>query len=243
MAEWQNGVTMREIPVVKLICWVAIATISAGSHAQQACDINGEWVNPNNGSTTAGKTGIMRCRERNGHESGLVVREQELQNGRFMGIVRYYKDGVLEREYSVNENGNREGLSRDYAATPGKNPLLREETLRNGTTVGLTRTWYESGQLRRVSFYGDKGQNEAVAEFTPGGKLSELRCAARAQLAPHADDAAWCGFGGNGGGAPGKVTLYSSVGTSTASRARKSKPSLWMAVRGNAKRVTTTTDR
>ena len=161
MAEWQNGVTMREIPVVKLICWVAIATMSAGSHAQQACDINGEWVNPNNGSTTAGKTGIMRCRERNGHESGPVVREQELQNGRFMGIVRYYKDGVLEREYSVNENGNREGLSRDYAATPGKNPLLREETLRNGTTVGLTRTWYESGQLRRVSFYGDKGQNEA----------------------------------------------------------------------------------
>ena len=108
---------------------------------------------------------------------------------------------------------NREGLSREYAAKPGNNPLLHEETMRNGTTVGIARRWYESGQLRRVAFHNDKGQSEAVAEFHPDGKLNELRCAARPQLTPHADDAAWCGHQG----ASGKVTLFDSKGQASGS--------------------------
>ena len=84
-----------------LCAWAAaLWCISASSHAVQVCELNGQSVNPSNGSTTTGKTGLMRCRD---GEGGPVVREQELQNGVFMGIVRYYKEGALEREYSVRE--------------------------------------------------------------------------------------------------------------------------------------------
>ena len=82
------------------VCSVALLCVSASSHAVEVCELNGQWVNPNNGSTTAGKSGLMKCRD---GENGPVVREQELQNGVFMGVVRYFKDGALEREYSVNE--------------------------------------------------------------------------------------------------------------------------------------------
>ncbi len=178
---------------------------SASSYAQRACDINGQSVNPDNGHTTAGKTGLMKCRS---GEGGPLVREQEIQNGVFMGVVRFYKEGVLEREYSVNEKGNRDGRLREFAATAGgNNQLLREETLRNSTTVGIARNWYASGQLKQVTFHNDEGRGEASAEFTADGKLTDLRCASRAQLAPHANDAQWCGHSGN---AP--VTLYSSNG-------------------------------
>src|SRR3982751_523736 len=113
--------------IVLLTGSLALAT---SAHAIQVCELNGQHVNPANGSTTQGKTGLMRCREDDG---GPVVREQEIRNGVFMGVVRYYKDGVLEREHNVNEKGNRDGLAREYAATRGStNQLLREETLSNG---------------------------------------------------------------------------------------------------------------
>jgi antitoxin component YwqK of YwqJK toxin-antitoxin module len=186
---------------------VLLATLPLAAPAVQVCDIDGQHVNPSHGGTTAGKTGLMRCRE---GEGGPVVREQELRNGVFMGIVRYFKGGVLQREHSVNERGNRDGLAREFAATAGPaNPILREETLRNSTTVGLARSWFANGQLRRASFHGDDGREQAVAEFTSQGQLSELRCATAPQLAPAADDAMWCGHAGG----TATVPTYAANGT------------------------------
>ena len=78
---------------------------------------------------------------------------QELQAGAFKGAVRYFKNGQLEKDYRVNERGNRDGIAREYArGDSGAKPVLvREETYRDGRTVGLARSWYPSGQLRRVS--------------------------------------------------------------------------------------------
>ena len=188
--------------------------IASASHAVQVCELGGQWVNPSNGSTTQGKTGLMRCREDDG---GPVVREQELKNGVFMGVVRYFKDGVLEREYNVNEKGNRDGLAREYAATRGPaNQLLREETLSNGTTVGIARTWYPSGQLKRVSF--SESGVKAVAEFTAKGQLSDLTCGSRPLLAPHAADAEWCGFSKG----PATITLFRDDGLATGTQTYES---------------------
>ena len=175
--------------------------LATPGYAVQVCELGGQSVNPSNGSTTQGKTGLMRCREA---EGGPVVREQELKNGVFMGVVRYFKDGVLEREYSVNEKGNRDGVAREYAAKPGTaNQLVREETLRDGTTVGIARTWYPSGQLKRVSF--SESGVKAMAEFTAKGQLADLGCGDRPLLAPHAADAEWCGYSTKG---PSAVTLF-----------------------------------
>jgi antitoxin component YwqK of YwqJK toxin-antitoxin module len=172
--------------------------------AVQTCDIAGEHVNPANGHTTAGKTGLMRCRDR---DSGVLQREQELKNGVFMGVVRYFDaKGELKREFSVNERGNRDGVAREYEGQR----LVAEEQTRNGANAGLSRRWHANGQLQRVTYYDD-GREQAVAEFTQAGKLRELRCAARPLLAPHADDAAWCGHQGR----PGSATLHAEDGRVT----------------------------
>lgn len=207
-----------------------VLAVAGPAQAIQTCELAGEHVNPANGHTTAGKTGLMRCKDA---DTGVLQREQELRDGKFLGAVRFYRNGVLEREHRVNERGNRDGLAREYAATPGeRNPMLREETLRNGTTVGLARSWHASGTLRRASFHGDDGREQAVAEFNEQGQLGELRCAAQPLLAPAADDAAWCGHRGG----PASVSLYNGRGELTGRRVHergelRSRESFW----GNGK--------
>ena len=183
----------------------ALVLAATGAVAVERCEVNGESVNPNHGGTTAGKTGLMRCREEG---TGPLVREQELQQGRFMGLVRRYRDGVLEREHRVNEKGNMDGLSREYAVEGGRGTLVTEETYRNGTAIGLSRRWHPTGTLRRVAWNDDTGRDEATAEFTRDGKLSSLRCGDKPQLAPAFDDAAACGFRGDA-----VVSLFTDRGT------------------------------
>ena len=185
---------------------LALAGASGAAFGIQVCELNGQPINPDNGNTTAGKTGLMRCHE---GEGGPVVREQELQHGKFMGVVRYFKDGAIDKEYKVNERGNRDGLAREWAAGDGgKRGLVREETDRDGRTIGLARTWYPSGVLRRVTFYGDDEREQAYAEFTMQGQLYELRCASQPVLGKDFDDRAACGFAGSAS----SVVLYSGKG-------------------------------
>ena len=160
--------------VFRSLALMFVLTAPGLAQAARSCELNGQQVTTSNGNTTAGKTGLIRCRDA---EGGPVVREEELQNGKFVGVVRRFREGVLEHEHSVNEKGNREGRAREFAATPGTtNPMLRDETLRNGSTVGLARTWLANGTLKRVSFHGDDGREQAIAEFTPQAKIADLRC-------------------------------------------------------------------
>ena len=173
-----------------LIAASAALLCAGAAHAIQDCELNGESVNPANGNTTAGKTGLMRCKER---DSGLLMHEQELQNGRFMGIERFYQNGKLLRERSVNERGNSQGRAREFAPD---GQVLREATYDNGREVGLVRSNHASGALQRITFYGGTNGSElAYAEFTPRGQLRGLRCGDKPLLAPLADDARLCGFG------------------------------------------------
>lgn len=183
---------------------LAAAGLAATAHAVQDCEIDGRSVNPANGNTTAGLTGLMRCRDR---DSGQIRREQELRNGVFMGLVRFYEQGRLRKEHSVNEKGNMDGRAREFDAA-GK--VVREAAYANGRTVGLARSFYPSGQLRRVSFHEEPGGERAVAEFNERGQLTELRCADRPVLAPAVDDAKLCG---HAGASPAGVDLFDSRGT------------------------------
>ncbi|CAN7528363.1 toxin-antitoxin system YwqK family antitoxin [Polaromonas sp. LjRoot131] len=182
---------MRAAHRIALLCACLLAP--AWAHAVQDCELNGESVNPNHGGTTAGKTGLMRCKDR---DSGQPTREQELQGGKFMGLVRYFKDGKLQREYSVNERGNQHGRSRDFA--PG-GQVLRDSVYDNGSQMGLARSFHANGQLQRIVFYGPReggSVEQAYAEFNESGQLQALRCGDKPLLAPPADDARWCGFSG-----------------------------------------------
>jgi antitoxin component YwqK of YwqJK toxin-antitoxin module len=189
-----------------LLCFCVLAP--AWAHAVQDCEVNGESVNPNHGGTTAGKTGIMRCQDR---DSGQLMREQELQGGKFMGVVRYYREGKLQRDYSVNERGNQHGRAREFA--PGGGQVLRDSTYDNGSQVGLVRSFHANGQLQRITFYalrdnGSSSNEQAYAEFNERGQLQHLRCGDKPLLASPADDARWCGFSGGAS----QVELFSGKG-------------------------------
>jgi len=186
-----------------LVAALLLALSGAAAHAVQDCDLNGERVNPANGNTTRGKTGVMRCKDR---DSGELQREQELRNGVFMGAVRYYDRGKLAKEHSVNAKGNLQGRAREFYPD---GQTLREATYDDGHELGLVRSFHPNGQLRRVGFYDDPGGERASAEFTPAGQLSALRCADKAVLSPAVDDARLCGFSGS---APSQVELFDTKG-------------------------------
>jgi antitoxin component YwqK of YwqJK toxin-antitoxin module len=180
-----------------------LALLPLGAQAVQDCELNGQSVNPANGNTTAGKTGLMRCKDR---DSGELMREQQLQNGVFMGPVRTYEKGKLLKEHSVNARGNMEGPAREFSPATGR--VLREAVYDNGHETGVTRSFHPNGQLRRATFYAEPGER-AYAEFTERGQLSGLRCGDKPLLAPAADDARLCGFVGS---TPSQVELFDGKG-------------------------------
>jgi antitoxin component YwqK of YwqJK toxin-antitoxin module len=192
---WRNtacakGKNLNKLHVIVGAGFWLMATASAW--AVQDCELGGQHIDTSNGQTTAGKTGLIRCKDR---DSGLVVREQELQNGKFMGVFRRFDKGRLSQEYGINEAGNRHGREREFAPETGQ--LLSDKVYDNGSVTGLSRQFHQNGQLRRAAFNAPKSNDEqASAEFNDRGQLENLRCASQSQLAPAADDARWCGFSG-----------------------------------------------
>lgn len=170
----------------------------ANAHAVQRCELNGESVNPNNGHTTAGKSGVMRCTD----DSGSVrQREQTLREGRFVGpVVMVLADGE-RREYSVNDKGNRHGLARTFDA---KGTLRKEENLDNGSNVGVQRNFAEAGYLQELHF-ADERRTVLTIGYLADGTLNELRCAP-ASVVPQ--DREVCGHAGRAS----EVTLYREPG-------------------------------
>jgi antitoxin component YwqK of YwqJK toxin-antitoxin module len=75
--------------------------------------------------------------------------------------------------------------------------VLRDATYEDGHEVGLVRIFYPDGSLRRATFFADAAGERASVEFTERGQLSALRCGDKPVLAPVADDAQLCGFGGS----------------------------------------------
>jgi antitoxin component YwqK of YwqJK toxin-antitoxin module len=172
------------------------------AHAVQDCDIAGVSVNPANGNTTAGKSGLMRCKDR---DTGQIQREQQLQNGAFRGLVRSYQEGRPFKEYQVDARGNMEGPAREFAPN---GQVVRQSVYVDGNERGLVQTFYPSGARQTVAFNGENGREAASVEFTPTSQPSALRCADQPLLAPAFDDARACGFAGS----PSSVELFDARG-------------------------------
>ncbi|MGK6308517.1 toxin-antitoxin system YwqK family antitoxin [Variovorax sp. DT-64] len=194
---------MPQFPRPAGLAAALLALSPLAAQAVQDCELNGQHVNPANGHTTAGKTGLMRCKDR---DSGELMREQQLQNGVFMGLVRYYEGGKLVKEHSLNARGNLEGPAREFSPATGR--VLREAVYDDGHETGLSRSFHPGGQLRRATFYAEPGER-AYAEFTERGQLSALRCGDKPLLAPVVDDARLCGFVGS---TPSQVELFDAKG-------------------------------
>ena len=149
------------------------------------CDLNGQEVNTDNGSTTAGKSGILKC-----YRDGKLWREQELRDGEYLGLDRRYDDDGSMTERQVNKNGNSEGPAKEWYPN---HQIKSELTYQNGSLVGLARSYWLDGQLKSVSYYEKAGDQPGVRiEYSSNGKPTDLRCATRT-LVP--EDKYFCGFG------------------------------------------------
>jgi antitoxin component YwqK of YwqJK toxin-antitoxin module len=157
----------RVAPGVLTLC-LALATPSA--FAVEDCEFNGKSINTNNGAETAGKTGMVLCKDR---DSGLRVREYELRNGDSVGLSRYFKLCGFAGAATVNSfshKGDLRSTSLLVAGVEQKStsfysngkPELEEELV---------------GAQKRETFYADNGskRREKVWEVTarPGQLLRE----------------------------------------------------------------------
>ena len=193
---------MQLIPTWRQALGAAFLASTSAALAVQDCEFNGKSINTNNGAETAGKSGMVRCKDR---DSGMVEREYELRNGDSVGLSRYFRNGKLAKEFTITANGPHEGLEREWAAN---GQLVLEFTNVKGNARGLRRSWYEDGSPKAVEWVADTERDGASAQFTPGKQLAGLRCGPKPLLAPHLDDAALCGFGGSAS----TVSTYSSSG-------------------------------
>ena len=149
--------------------WLALCCCCSLAQARH-CELNGKEVNPDNGSTTAGQTGLLRCFR----DDGQLWYEQALQDGEHLGLDRWHDSDGSVRERSVNAQGNSEGRARKW--WPG-GQLQVEGEYRNGRSVGLHRSWHRNGQLRSLSVHAQAGQVAMSLEWDDAGRLRELRCA------------------------------------------------------------------
>jgi len=172
-------------------------------HAHVECELDGRHINENNGAVTAGKTGLISCKD---GDTGELRREYEIQKGVSKGLVRYYRQGSLEFEFSRNAKGNRHGLAKKFNED---GLLIEKETYDNGSTVGLSQFWYPSGKLKRATYY-EKGKNgqQASVSWTQEGLLSQLQCYENAVLSAVFNDHKYCGHNGKSS----TVDLYSHSG-------------------------------
>lgn len=170
---------------------LAASVLPIAAHAGTGCELDGQPIDLNNGNSTAGRSGTIRCYDRD----GAVLREEQLQNGVKMGLVRHYQKGALYEEYTANARGNREGRMRRFAVgADGRSQVVHEEMVKDGNAVGVVRDWYPDGTLSRLSFHDERGTEIAVVQYTTHGRLNDLRCTSQPVFAPDADDAAMCGF-------------------------------------------------
>lgn len=173
------------------------------AHAIDDCELDGQYINVNNGAATVTKTGLIRCKDRS---TGQLRREYEIQDGVNKGLVRYYRQGYLELEFSRNAKGNKHGLAKKFNED---GLLIQKETYDNGSTVGISQFWYPNGKRKRATYYekGKSGQQASVS-WTQEGLLSQLQCNENVVLKPVFDDHKYCGHRGKSS----TVDLYSHRG-------------------------------
>lgn len=101
-------------------------------------------------------------------------------------------DGRPVQPSEPASTAGKSGQLRCKDTTTGR--VLRESTYDSGQELGLARSFYPDGKLRRAAYRAEPGGERAVAEFSARGQLTFLRCADKPLLDPVVDDQRLCGF-------------------------------------------------
>jgi antitoxin component YwqK of YwqJK toxin-antitoxin module len=94
------------IPMACLLLGLAAGLAPAAAHPPPICDIDGKVVQPADPASTAGKSGVLRCRD---PASGRLLRESTYDGGQELGLARsFHPDGKLKRAaYRTEPGGER----------------------------------------------------------------------------------------------------------------------------------------
>jgi hypothetical protein len=145
--------------------------LAAANVDARRCELNGADVNPDNGSTTAGHSGLMRCYR----DDGSLWYEQALQDGEHLGLDRWHDEDGGVRERAVNAQGNTEGRARRW--WPG-GQLREDGEFRNADAVSRHQAWHRNGRLQALRVFPEAGKPAALSlEWDGAGRLRDLRCA------------------------------------------------------------------
>ena len=201
----QAFVTLKgsEMSKQHLFLLIGLAALSGSAMAVEYCEVDGKEAR--SADDLVGKNSTLRCKD---GVTNTLIYEKEVRNGQLIGNVKEYNAGILVKDYFVNAKAAYDGLFKEYRTTNGKAVLIKELTYKNGAPIGISRSFSPMGGLKRISFNAGGNREEAFAEFTSSGKLSDLACANRPVFSPHLDDALWCGHKG----APVSISFYGEDG-------------------------------
>jgi len=170
---------------------MCLATALPTSAQLQDCTLDGAPVNLDHGASTRGKSGLVRCVDRQSRE---LLREFTLQEGNTVGLQRHYRKGRLTSEATVNDRRAREGRAREWN---DQGVLVKDGQFADGRAIGVHRKWHDDGTLASLEYFsGDKqarGGAQARMEFNRAGQLTSLRCDTQPRLER---DAGPCGHQG-----------------------------------------------
>ena len=148
-----------------------LASFASPALAVQDCEMNGEHVNPTNGNTTAGKSGIMKCRDRDTRQARCAKRNTATAARWAIASSSIFRARRSSANY--NEMGNRDGESKKFDAD---GTLLAHERYVNGSNVGVQTYYYKNKQIKRLSYSERNRSDMASIEYNERGQLTELRC-------------------------------------------------------------------
>ncbi|MGR4870640.1 toxin-antitoxin system YwqK family antitoxin [Variovorax sp. LARHSF232] len=119
MNSWGAGILMA--CMLGLGPVAGLARAAAPPPPPQICDIDGTAVQPANPASTAGKSGVLRCKD---PASGRLLRESTYDSGQELGLARsFHPDGRLKRAAYRTEPGGERAVAE--FSTRGQLTFLR----------------------------------------------------------------------------------------------------------------------
>ena len=124
--------------ISKLILIASICcAFSSQASAIVRCELGGKSVNPNNGNETAGLTGMLRCKD---EDSGKLQREQELRNGKNVGVERFFdRNGNIIKERTCCTMKRLTSVCKKWERVFIRMPLLQRCFIFDGTVFCFGR--------------------------------------------------------------------------------------------------------
>jgi len=157
-------------PDLRIAALLALLCLLAGpAHAVARCELNGASVNPVNGFTTAGQSGLMRCTD---GEGPVRLREQILRDGRVLVSIVTLADGSLSELRCAPVSL----LPQDQSVC-GHQGQASDVTLYRAPGQASGRVSYLAGALQRLTVLNEQGALVRSEELrqSPGEPVRRIK--------------------------------------------------------------------